>query len=186
MDHVQLRLDLVAADVVDGGHVFVQDQMFRRGREPGRAKRTVPAATVSQTWTWTVQPVHPGPVLVRLQDALWDHVDHQRCGVLGASRLVPGPDEPLRTGLGSDPLSRYASPPQLLVGGHGVHKGLGRTLHHQEGGARVGGRAHLLRSDLEEHKVSRQEPQRQPIREEGRAAPVVPRRRRCGRPSARR
>lgn len=96
VDHVQLRLDLVAADVVDGGHVFVQDQMFRRGRKPGEAKRMVAAASVStKVKAWTLQPVHPGPVLVRLQDALRDDVDHQRCGVLGASRLVPGPDEPL-------------------------------------------------------------------------------------------
>lgn len=107
VDHVQLRLDLVAADVVDGGHVFVQDQMFRRGRKPGQAKRTVPSAPVStKVKAWTVKPVHPGPVLLRLQDALWDDVDHQRRGVLGASRLVPGPDGPLGTGLGSDPSAR--------------------------------------------------------------------------------
>lgn len=42
VDHVQLGLDLVAPDVVDRGHVFVQDQMFRRGWKPAKAKRTVP------------------------------------------------------------------------------------------------------------------------------------------------
>lgn len=46
VDHVQLRLDLVAPDVVDRGHVFVQDQMFCRGWKPAKAKRTLPTPTI--------------------------------------------------------------------------------------------------------------------------------------------
>lgn len=46
VDHVQLGLDLVAPGVVDRGHVFVQDQMFRRGWKPAKAKQTVPTPTI--------------------------------------------------------------------------------------------------------------------------------------------
>lgn len=70
VDHVELGLDLVAPDVVDRGHVFVQDQMFRRGWEP----------------------LHPGLVLIRVQNLLRGDVHHQRRRVLGASRLISGGD----------------------------------------------------------------------------------------------
>lgn len=46
VDHVELGLDLVAPDVVDRGHVLVQDQVFRPGRKPAKAKRTVPTPTI--------------------------------------------------------------------------------------------------------------------------------------------
>ena len=39
VDHVQLGLDLVTPDVVDRADLFVEDQVFRRGREPAGEQR---------------------------------------------------------------------------------------------------------------------------------------------------
>lgn len=88
VDHVELGLDLVAPDVVDRGHVFVQDQMFRRGWEP----------------------LHPGLVLTRVQNALRGDVHHQRRRVLGAPRLISGEDNGWKTcRLRADPTNRAGS-----------------------------------------------------------------------------
>lgn len=39
VDHVQLGLDLVAPDVVKRTDVFVEDQVFCRGRKPAETRR---------------------------------------------------------------------------------------------------------------------------------------------------
>lgn len=41
VDQVQLRLDLVAADVVDGGDLLVHDQVLRTAGEPETHTRRV-------------------------------------------------------------------------------------------------------------------------------------------------
>lgn len=41
VDHVQLGLDLVAPDVVGRTDVFVEDQVFRRGRKPAETRLNV-------------------------------------------------------------------------------------------------------------------------------------------------
>lgn len=92
VDHVELALDLVAPDVVDGADLLVEDQMFGGGGEPAGETRPgeQPAggATVWFLLPDEHKPLHPGLVPIRLQDRLWSHVDDQSHGVLGTSCLV--------------------------------------------------------------------------------------------------
>lgn len=161
VDHVQVSLDLMAPGVVGGAHVLVQEQMFCGRWKPTRAEQTGQRQSVFPNLDLKVEPLHPGLVLIRVQDPLRGYVHHQHRGVLGPSRLIPGGDARLDTllrlrvgGAGVE-----APPPQLLVGTHGLHKRLRRTLQNDEDGSGLGGRADLLGSDLFKHKVSQQNPE---------------------------
>lgn len=96
MDDVELRLDLVAAHVVHGGDVLVEDQVFGGGWKPEEKHLCPDGVWISmrqKPQCGASQPLHPAAVLIRVQDRLWSHVDHQDGAVLRPSSLVPGPDD---------------------------------------------------------------------------------------------
>lgn len=96
VNHVELRLDLVAADVVDRTRVFVHDQVFRWGRKPAEQKNRTEIKNKSSVWRKSDEkpnrPLHPFLVLIRLQEMLRSHVDHQNRRVFGSTRLIPEED----------------------------------------------------------------------------------------------
>lgn len=96
MDDVELRLDLVAAHVVHGGDVLVEDQVFGGGWKPEKKQRCTHGVWISMRQKperGASEPLHPAAVLIRVQERLWSDVNHQHGGVLRPSRLVPGPDD---------------------------------------------------------------------------------------------
>lgn len=100
------------------------------------------------------KPLHPAAVLIRVQDRLWGHVDHQHGGVPRPSTLVPGPDDMERQHFAVQQASLWwlelkPLPFQHLIGTKRPNKLLPRTLYHHEDRSWVGGGANLLRSDLQ-------------------------------------
>lgn len=147
VNHVELSLNLVAADVVDRAGVFVDDQVFCRGRKPAVGGGGVSGGKPPQRCRWRREGTSPSSPCM----APWLGPTPGSCG-----RPAPGapPSDTWGVRSRSHTSSANTPPPperlpaQLLVLAHALDKLLRRTLDDDEHRSGVGGGADLLGADL--------------------------------------